>query len=214
MSAAGEGATTPEREAERQAWRELHRAATTEVGSRLAQTFATLRAPLALPERRLRQRPGPERWSALEVAEHVALASEFLLLLAQRIARRAQRRLARGATWPSAPPDLAGLAAVARDRGRWTHPAHMTPSGARPPAEVAALLDAVLARALALLAAMPAGEGTLHRIRLTVLPGAPRLDLLAWIDFLGRHAERHVAQLRAALAAAEDESSPASEPPT
>lgn len=192
----GPGDVAPE---QRQEWRALHRAATAEVEARLARTFAALRAPLVLPEERLRRRPGPERWSALEVAEHVALASGFLLLLAEGLHARARRRLERGAPWPTAPPDLGPLAAVAQDRGRWPHPAHMGPTGSLAPAEVDARLGAVLARALALLAEMPAGEGTLHRIRLSVLPGAPRLDLLAWIEFLARHAERHLAQMRAAL---------------
>lgn len=185
-------------------WRALHRAGGRAVEARLVAAFAALRAPLAAPEpdERLTRRPAPEGWSALEVAEHVALASGFLLLLARKIAGRARRRAARGERWPTAPPEIALLAEVATDRRRWEHPPHMTPSGRLPPAAVAARLDGVLAEARALLAELPAGEGTLHRIRISALPGAPRLGLLQLLEFVARHAERHVRQQREALAAA------------
>ena len=72
----------------------------------------------------------------------------------------------------------------------------MTPTGSVSPAAVARRLHDDAVQVAALLSSIPPGAGTLHRIRISVLPeGEDRLDLDQMLDFLGRHAERHLRQI-------------------
>lgn len=175
-------------------WRELHRRSAAALRERLERTFAALERELDAPEEVLARRPGPGSWSPSEVLEHVALTSHYLLLLAEKIGAKSRARLARGEPWPTAPPRHEHVAAVATDRRAWAHPEHMTPTGDVSAARLDAELRERRARALALLDEMPAGEGTLHGIRVSVL-GDERQDLYQLLDFVGRHAERHLAQI-------------------
>jgi hypothetical protein len=74
----------------------------------------------------------------------------------------------------------------------------MTPTGALSPADAALHLADDRARLLAWLDEMPAGEGTLHRIRMSRVgadDGDDRLDLYQWIELVVRHADRHARQI-------------------
>ena len=186
---------------ERAEWRASHAAASREVTRRLEHVRAALdRWCEAAPER-LDRRPGPARWTPREILEHVALANRYLLLLARKIRTKSRRRIERGEPWPTAAPRNAALAALARDRSRWDHPEHMTPTGDRPLLEVRRELAAQLAECLALVEEMPNGEGTLHRIRMSRVQGEDRLGLVELLDVIARHAERHLRQLDEAVQA-------------
>ena len=72
----------------------------------------------------------------------------------------------------------------------------MRPTGLADGREVARTIESQRDRALALLAEFPRGEGTLHKIRMSVVQGDDRLDLYQYVHVLALHAERHVRQLR------------------
>lgn len=77
----------------------------------------------------------------------------------------------------------------------------MVPTGDVEPADAARTLGEDLARATALLDEFPRGEGTLHRIRMSMVDGDDdRLDLYQYLEIVRLHAARHVAQVERALA--------------
>ena len=146
----------------------------------------------------LARRPSSGAWTGAEVLEHVATMHRFVFVLIDKIARQCRARLERDEPWPTAAPGLDVVAALADSGRSWPHPQHMTPTGALAPEQSARGLAGDRARVLAWLDAMPAGEGTLHRIRMSRVGedgGDDRLDLYQWIELVLRHAERHARQI-------------------
>jgi DinB family protein len=137
-------------------------------------------------------------WSVAEIAEHLALANHFLLILARKIQEKSLARRARGVPVPETPPRLEHLRAIAERSFRWQHPPHMAPSGNLGREELRRRLSGQRDACLGMLASAPAGEGSLHRIRLSVAPvgeADARLDLYQFLCFVGLHIRRHRAQM-------------------
>lgn len=172
-------------------------AAVAALDAELERTFRALRDGCIRDARALARRPHADGWTGLEVLEHVALTDHFLLLLADKIADRCRRRLARGLAWPTAPPAFAQLLPLTRREFSWTAPGHMVPTGTLSPAACRARLESDGERCRALLAEFPAGQGTLHRIRMSVVD--ERLDLYQFIALIALHARRHLGQLERAV---------------
>lgn len=187
---AGRGAPSA---AEREAWRALYRGATARLAADLAARFDALDARLEVTPEAWRARPAPESWSVAEVLEHVTLTQRFLLVLVEKLRDRAVKRLARGLDWPDAPPEEAFLERLAGRAMAWSHPEHMGPTGGVERDELCARLAEQRARCLAPLAELPSGEGTLHRIRMSVVDR--RLDLYQYLRVVELHAARHVDQI-------------------
>jgi hypothetical protein len=187
-------------EAERAAWAAQHRDANQDLLRRSDAAFDALLARAELDPQRLARRPHAAAWSGAEILEHVALMDRFVLVLVEKIAARTRARLARGEPWPTAPPDLARVAQAALEQRAWPHPPHMAPAGALTPSQSAAALARDRARCRAWLAEFPAGEGTLHRIRMSRVEGEDRLELYQFLELVARHAQRHAAQLDRAAA--------------
>ncbi len=192
---------------ERETWKELHRRAARELAQRIEAVFGHLLGALS-DQDALRAREREGAWTSLEVLEHVALADRYLLVLADKIADKCRSRIARGAGWPATPPRHEHLATIASLRVRWESPPHMLPRGEMALEEIRSALEQQRARMLALLAEMPAGEGTLHRIRMSVLPGREKLELYQMLDFIARHAERHLTQIERNAAGRSPHSTP------
>lgn len=163
----------------------------------LARTFGALLEACEFEPDALARRPREDAWSGLEVLEHVALTDRFLLLLVDKIADRCRRRVARGLAWPAAPARFAPILPLTSREFAWAAPDHMVPTGRLSPAACAVRLAADRDRCRALLAEFPAGEGTLHRIRMSVVD--ERLDLYQYLALIALHARRHLAQLERAL---------------
>jgi len=135
--------------------------------------------------------PAPERWSAAEVLEHLALTDATVV----RVLRLAAAR--RGSDSDQAPAH--GLsdrqAHVVRDRTRRLE----APARVCPPAGISAqaALDHLREERVGLLSALsklPAGVlDTAHLPH----PAFGDISLRGWIEFLGHHDARHAAQLDA-----------------
>lgn len=170
--------------------------------ARLEEAFDLLAERARIDPELLARHPaggGPRAWSGAEILEHVVLANRSLLLLVGKVRDKSVARAARGEAWPARPPALEVVAEAARAPRRWPHPEHMTPTGALAPAASARELGGQRARCLAFLAELPAGEGTLHRIRFSRIErpeeDADRLDLYQWLELIARHAARHAGQI-------------------
>ncbi|HWG86029.1 MAG TPA: DinB family protein [Deinococcales bacterium] len=144
--------------------------------------------PLHLRERR----PGPGRWSAAEVVEHVALTERRIAVALARQLRAATaaglRREGDGSPLPSA----AGMARVL-DRGRRL----VTPEAGEPSGlSVGEALAAFEEAQAALRAAFVAGDGLALGEVSFPHPVLGPLDVYQWVDFVGWHERRHAAQVR------------------
>jgi hypothetical protein len=161
----------------------------------LERVFSELAAWLARPACELSSRPDyPGAWSCLEHLEHVSLVNHFLLLT---IGKGCAKALGRSGRLP--PPDgesdLTPLASLADpDAFEWTPPAHMVPAGGCDPAKLRGRLEHQRDRCLELLAGMPAGEGRLCTIRMSV-HDLGRLDMYQWLYFLAQHGRYHLVLL-------------------
>lgn len=160
--------------------------------ARLRAAFAGLARAIDGDEVALACRPRPDAWSPLEVAEHVALADRYLLLLAQKVARRALARAARGERPPALPSRLDQIERIAARDFRWPAPAHMLPEGRAGAAGLREQLARDLAACEALLDAAPRGEGALYALTMSVVGG--KLDLYQFLAVIALHAERHARQ--------------------
>lgn len=182
----------------RAAWRDT----TAALAARARAAFDALAALARTQSELLSRRPEPDSWSAAEVLEHVLLTDRFLLMLIDKLAATCRRRRERGDPWPAHGPDFTAIEAIAAREYAWSHPEHMTPGGGRDGADLASALELDRERVLTLLGELPAGEGTLHRIRMSMVPREDdRLDLYEYVLVLVLHAERHVRQARRALEA-------------
>ncbi len=169
----------------------------------LTDAFEALRARTERAEDLLRYRPGPGSWSALETLEHVHLTDRYLLVLADKLAQKSRSRAARGQVWPVHGPRFEHLGHLAGRELQWRAPEHMEPTGAVSAATVRETLRQDWSRAMDLLDTTPAGMGTLHRIRMSVVGGDDdRLDLYQYLEVLRLHAVRHIEQIDRALASA------------
>ena len=169
----------------------------------LTDAFDALRARTECAEDGLRHRSEPGVWTALETLEHVHLTDRYLLVLVEKLARKSRSRAARGQAWPVHGPHFEHLGHIAGRELQWRAPEHMVPTGAVSAAAVREALRQDWARALNLLDTTPAGMGTLHRIRMSVVGGDDdRLDLYQYLEVVRLHAVRHIDQIDRALAAA------------
>jgi hypothetical protein len=167
-----------------------------EIAARCRRAFDGLIQVFAAPTDTLGQlarRPAPDAWSALEIGEHVLLADHYLMLLARKVAEKSAQRAAGGATWPAHAPAFEHLEALSEQPRPWRNPEHMTPGGKLDAASIRRDLARDRDELLALLASMPPGQGTLHRIRMSVVQGDDRLDLYQFVLVIVLHAERHLA---------------------
>lgn len=176
-------------------WRALHRAACRDTAARIETTFDALERWTDASPELLDFRPHPGVWTARGILEHVTLADRYLLVLVRKIADKSARRVQRGEPWPAEAPRPGRLETLAARDARWPHPEHMTPGGTAAPEGLRATLRADREECLAALQRMPAGEGTLHRIRMSRVHNDDRLDLYAYLELIELHARRHLVQL-------------------
>lgn len=173
------------------------RAFTADLAHRLDQALAEVRARLHVSEDRLAFRSGAGTWSNLEIGEHVVLVNHYLLILADKIARKSLARCEHEDRPCASPPRLDPLEKLASRDFKWSSPEHMIPTGTRTASEIEARLGAQLERCLGLIASVPDGEGSLHRIRMSVVGGEDdRLDLYQFLFVIALHAQRHAQAMR------------------
>lgn len=173
-----------------------HRELSQRLALSLSESFGLALQWLEVDGEVWRAREEPGAWSVGEVCEHVALVDHYLLVLVDKIAARARRRLDGGERPGPEPSALELLDGIALREHAWDAPAHMLPRGSSTPDEIRARLEDDRRRCLAHLCALPEGEGTLHRIRFSVVDR--KLDLYQFLRVIDLHTRRHLAQMERA----------------
>ncbi|HEX2644391.1 MAG TPA: DinB family protein [Thermoanaerobaculia bacterium] len=180
------------------------------VAEALRTTFDAIDPWFDRPAAARSHKPANGGWSIDEILEHISLTSHFLLIVIRNSTRKALRRAETRGPVSDGESDLDLLEPIGqRGAFAWSRPEHMIPTGTVPAAQVRQTLRDQAEECLALLDQLQAGEGSLHKVRMSVNQSG-RLDIYQWLYFLAQHARRHISQMEAVEA--EWETSSASDP--
>ncbi|HEX2621225.1 MAG TPA: DinB family protein [Phototrophicaceae bacterium] len=140
-------------------------------------------------------KPDVNEWSIDEILEHITLTSHYLLLVVQSSRDKALKR-AKLMPVPDEPSDLDAILVLSDpDAFAWSRPEHMEPTGQKPLSEVRLIMRVQQRICLEILDQLPAGEGQLHQVRMSV-QNLGKLDIYQWIFFLVQHARCHSEEIR------------------
>ena len=168
------------------------------IRQRLISSHAELIDHLAFSDTLLLYHPDKEGWNIREILEHVGLTSHFLLILIDKSAIKARRKMVNA-------PSISPFETITAKPNRldsisnpiafaWHRPDHMEPTGQPSLEQLADQFNDQLSRCLRHLEALDDGAGFLHTTTMTVA-GLGRLNVYEYIEFLARHAERHLQQI-------------------
>ncbi len=161
----------------------------------LQQTFDELDTWFDQPEEVRAYKPEDDGWSIDELLEHVTLTSHFLLIVIRNGATKALKRAARGIPIVGDEDELEVMSPIGHpDAFAWLRPEHMEPTRSHTSTVVRATMQEQQRECLEILARMGNGEGSLHKVRMSV-QNLGKLDLYQWLYFLALHARRHLAQI-------------------
>lgn len=143
-------------------------------------------------------RPEDGGWTILEILEHIALTSHFLLKLIDKGADKALRNINNLSLEKVLAEDLLDLSRIdsigMHKSFDWIRPEHMEPVGQKSEIEIKAELIAQLNLCLNHLENLQHGEGLLYKTTMTV-NGLGKINVYEYILFLSKHAERHLRQM-------------------
>lgn len=135
-----------------------------------------------------------DSWSIDEILEHITLTNHFLMLVIRASVVKALKR----ATHQVIPTEPSLLDAIDRvgdpDAFAWNRPEHMQPTGVANPQAIQQLLRQQFDECQRFLEALPNGEGSLHKVRMSV-QNLGKLDVYQWLYFLAQHAQRHTVEI-------------------
>lgn len=170
------------------------------VAESLRTTFDALDPWFDRPAAERSYKPADGGWSIDEILEHITLTSHFLLIVIRNSTRKALRRAETRSPVPDGESNLDLLEPIGqRGAFAWSRPEHMIPTGAVPATQVRQTLRDQAEECLALLSQLQAGEGSFHKVRMSVNQSG-RLDIYQWLYFLAQHALRHISQMEAVAA--------------
>lgn len=166
---------------------------------RLISNHAQLLPYFDLSSEKLSYRPQDGGWSIADILEHISLTSHYLLIIIDKASAKSQRKAA-AVDLETVLLETDFMPERITRIGQhkvfpWTRPEHMEPRGLLPLAEIEAKLTHQLFRCLEVLERLPNGEGVLQTTTMSV-DGLGRLNVYEYVDFLARHVERHLAQIK------------------
>jgi hypothetical protein len=139
-------------------------------------------------------KPAPDRWSAAEIAEHIALSEDSLFELVGKILKSPAAKLDRAGQRKK---DAAVLENVARRDQKAKAPENLAPKGIyKTPAAFRAAFVKSRDRNLAFIRDTQAdlrGHASSH-------PAFGMLDAYQWMLLIGAHSERHLSQIQEVMA--------------
>lgn len=144
-------------------------------------------------------RPLDKGWTILEILEHIALTSHYLMILIDKGTDKALRNvknlsletLKQGYDY-----NLDKMNAIGEHKSfAWIRPEHMEPVGIKSGSEVKYELIHQLNYCLNQLDTLKNGEGLLYQTTMTV-NGLGKINVYEYIYFLSKHAERHIQQMQ------------------
>jgi gamma-glutamylcyclotransferase (GGCT)/AIG2-like uncharacterized protein YtfP len=143
-------------------------------------------------------RPADGGWTIMEILEHIALTSHFLMILIEKGTRKALEKVDPAeleAMKQTFHYDLGQLDEIGIHQSfAWVRPEHMEPKGEKTETEIKNELIEQLHQCLGHLDTLKNGEGLLYKTTMTV-NGLGKINVYEYIYFLSKHAERHIGQM-------------------
>ena len=144
-------------------------------------------------------KPRDNGWSIIEILEHIALTSHFLLILIDKGADKAIRNIKELSIEELLKSEDFSLDKIERigmhKSFDWIRPEHMEPTGQKSELEIIDQLNSQLNRCLSQLNELKNGEGLRYKTTMTV-DGLGKINVYEYIYFLSKHAERHIHQMK------------------
>ena len=144
-------------------------------------------------------RPRDKGWTILEILEHIALTSHFLLILIDKGTDKALRNvknLSLDVLINDFDYDLSQIDEIGIHKSfNWIRPEHMEPKGEKSELDIKEEMVSQLNRCLNQLEKLKNGEGLLHKTTMTVNE-LGKINVYEYIYFLSKHAERHIQQMK------------------
>lgn len=158
----------------------------------LAGAFSRLDQWLEEEPSTLHERPPrPDAWSIAEHLEHLTLVNRYLLVIIRKGVAKAVKKADVSERY-NAGSDFAFLESIAIPGAfEWPPPLHMIPTGTAPMDGVHKILRQQKEECLELLGRMPNGEGSLHKVTMSVA-GLGKIDMYQWLYFLAQHLRYHL----------------------
>jgi hypothetical protein len=165
-----------------------------QVNTKLTETFDHLDYYFDLSEEIRAYHYSPDEWSIDEILEHITLTSHYLMIVIKNSRDKVLKRV----KIQSVIGDESDLETIIRigdpDAFAWMRPEHMEPTRAKPMNEVRQTMRSQQRECLAILAQLSNGEGSLHKVRMSV-QALGKLDVYQWLFFLAQHAKRHTIEI-------------------
>lgn len=147
-----------------------------------------------LPQALREHHPTTDAWSIDEILEHITLTNHFLMLTLRKSAATALKR-AQTQLIKDEESDLDLIVRISdSDAFAWVRPEHMEPTRQMAADQVRGRLTEQRTECLAILDSVRDGEGSLHRVRMSV-QNLGKLDVYQWLYFLVQHAKRHAIEI-------------------
>ncbi|MEL6971156.1 MAG: DinB family protein [Bacteroidota bacterium] len=144
-------------------------------------------------------RPKDGGWTILEILEHIALTSHFLLKLINKGTEKALRKskdLNLAERLLAFDYDLGRIDAIGQHKAfAWIRPEHMEPTGTKTELAIRMQMLDQVKTCQAQLERLANGEGLQHKIMMTV-NDLGKLNVYEYVYFLSKHAERHIGQMK------------------
>ncbi len=164
------------------------------VHSALTNVFARLDQYFDLPASVRTYHSSSDSWSIDEILEHITLTDHFLMLVIRASVAKALKRSSHEVI-PDQPNPFDMIDRIGDPNAfAWIRPEHMQPTGKADSTETRNLLQRQCRECLHFLEMMPGGEGTLHKVRMSV-QNLGKLDVYQWLYFLAQHAHRHTVEI-------------------
>jgi len=136
-------------------------------------------------------------WTISEILEHIALTSHFLLILIDKGSKKALKNineLSLDELLKSEELNLEKIDRIGMHKSfDWIRPEHMEPTGEKENQEIIDQLISQMTRCLNQLETLKNGEGLRYKTTMTV-DGLGKINVYEYIQFLSKHAERHIYQ--------------------
>jgi hypothetical protein len=164
----------------------------------IIQSFDTLDYWLDLDRNIQNHKPSIDKWSIIEILEHISLTNFFLLKLIKKGYQKALKNI-NGLDLDAELQDYHFLNTSLEDIGKhqsftWIRPEHMEPTGSISLIGLKNNLDNQKNDCLKYLENMPNGEGILYKTTMTV-NDLGKIDVYQYIYFLAMHIQRHIEQM-------------------
>ena len=143
--------------------------------------------------------PENRGWSIDQILEHISQTSHFLLILISKGVRKSLNKFEQRNS-EMLLENYSFKTSKLEEIGQhlsfnWVRPEHMEPKGEMRLEEVRNIIKRQFADCQSHLEKISKGQGVFHTIRMTV-NDLGKIDVYQYLYFLGKHAERHVGQMR------------------